>query len=82
MLDAGRNIVTKDEGKAEVSNTFFVSVFNRKTAYPQGNQPPELLDRDREQNRCPAIHAEVVSDLLSHFDTHKSMGSDHIHLSI
>lgn len=47
LLDIVWYIVTKDEEEGEVFNVFFVSVFNRKTGYPQ------LLDpgnRDREQN--------------------------------
>ncbi|RMC20396.1 hypothetical protein DUI87_01245 [Hirundo rustica rustica] len=79
LLDTGRNIVTKDEEKAEVINTFFVSVFNSKTGYPQDNQLTELLDRDREQNRPPAIQEEAVRDLHSHLDAHKSTGQDGIH---
>ena len=39
----------------------------------------ELEDRDREQNGAPIIQGEMVSDLLHHLDTHKSMGLDGIH---
>ncbi|GAB0209778.1 mitochondrial enolase superfamily member 1 [Grus japonensis] len=46
---------------------------------PQGIQPPELEDRDREQNKSPLIQEEAVNDLLHHLDTHKSMGPDGIH---
>ncbi|KAK4820577.1 hypothetical protein QYF61_001817 [Mycteria americana] len=42
-----------------------------------GIQPPEL--EDREQNEAPIIQGEMVSDLLHHLDTHKSMGPDGIH---
>ncbi|KAK4825780.1 hypothetical protein QYF61_002343 [Mycteria americana] len=42
-------------------------------------QPPELEDRDREQSEAPKIQGEMVSDLLHHLDTHKSMGPDGIH---
>lgn len=34
---------------------------------------PQLKDRDWKQNRPPVIQEEVVSDLLSHLGTHKSM---------
>jgi len=44
-----------------------------------GYQPPELEDRDREHNEVPRIQGEMVSDLLHHSDTHKSMGLDGIH---
>ncbi|KAK4824299.1 LOW QUALITY PROTEIN: hypothetical protein QYF61_013044 [Mycteria americana] len=79
LRDAGGNIVTKDEEKAEVLNAFFASVFNSKTSCSLGTQPPELEDRDREQNEAPIVQGEMVSDLLHHLDTHKSMGPDEIH---
>ncbi|KAK4830010.1 hypothetical protein QYF61_008273 [Mycteria americana] len=76
------NIATKHEEKDEVLNDFFASVFNSQTGYPQGIQPPELDDRDREQNKPPIIQEEAVNDLLCHLDTHKSMGLDGIHLRV
>ncbi|KAK4811142.1 LOW QUALITY PROTEIN: hypothetical protein QYF61_019773 [Mycteria americana] len=79
LLDAGGNIVTKDEEKAEVLNAFFASVFNSKTSCSPDTQPPELEDRDGEENEAPIIQGEMVSDLLHHLDTHKSMGPDGIH---
>ncbi|KAK4832988.1 hypothetical protein QYF61_027012 [Mycteria americana] len=79
LLDGGGNTVTKDEEKAEVLNATFTSVFNSKTSCALVTQPPESEDRDRDQNRDPIIQGEMVSDLLHHLDTHKSMGPDEIH---
>ncbi|KAK4818467.1 hypothetical protein QYF61_014169 [Mycteria americana] len=67
------------EDKDHYYNAFFASVFNSQTSYPQGIQPPELEDRDGEQNKPPLIQEEAASDLLRHLDTHKSMGPDGIH---
>ncbi|KAK4818760.1 hypothetical protein QYF61_018932 [Mycteria americana] len=60
-------------------NAFFALVFNSKTSCSWGTQPPELGDRDREQNEAPIIQGKMVSDLLHHVDTHRSMGLDGIH---
>ncbi|KAK4821664.1 hypothetical protein QYF61_027132 [Mycteria americana] len=79
LVDGGGNTVTKDEEKAEVLNAFFASVFNIRANCSLGTQPPELEDRDRDQNGAPIIQGEMVSDLLHHLDTHKSMGPDEIH---
>ncbi|GAB0208346.1 mitochondrial enolase superfamily member 1 [Grus japonensis] len=79
LLDVGGKIVPKDEEKAEVLNAFFASVFSSKTSCSPGTQPPELEDRDGEQNEAPIIQGEVVRELLHHLDTHKSMGPDEIH---
>ncbi|NXM00374.1 LIN1 transcriptase, partial [Tyrannus savana] len=79
LMDSEGNIVNRDEEKAEVLNTYFASVFTRKTGGPQGNWPLELVDRDRKPNSLPVFQEEIVSDLLSHLDPHKSMGPDGIH---
>ncbi|KAK4825821.1 hypothetical protein QYF61_002944 [Mycteria americana] len=52
---------------------------HRKTSCSPGTQPPEREDRDGEQNEAPIIQGQMVSDLLHHLDTHKSMGPDGIH---
>ncbi|PKU44059.1 rna-directed dna polymerase from mobile element jockey-like [Limosa lapponica baueri] len=75
----GGNFATMDEEKAKILNAFFASVFNTQINYPQGVQPPELEDKDGEQNNTPVIHEEVVNDLLMHLDPCKSMGPDGIH---
>ncbi|XP_009703249.1 PREDICTED: syntaxin-binding protein 6, partial [Cariama cristata] len=42
----------------------------------RSTQPPELEDRDREQNEGPIIQGEMVSDQLHHLDVHKPMEPD------
>ncbi|KAK4830017.1 hypothetical protein QYF61_008280 [Mycteria americana] len=79
LVHEGGNTVTKDEEKAEVLNAFFASVFNSRADCSLGTQPLELEDRDGDQNGAPIIQGEMVSDLLHHLDTHKSMGPDEIH---
>ena len=44
--------------KAEVLNAFFASVFNSQTGYAQGIQPPDLEDRNGDQNKTPTIQEE------------------------
>ncbi|KAK4825649.1 hypothetical protein QYF61_001434 [Mycteria americana] len=82
LTDRGGNTMTKDEEKAEVLNAFFVSVFNSRADCSMGIQPVELEDRDGDQTGAPIIQGEMVSDLLHHLDTHKSMGPDEIHARV
>lgn len=78
----GGKIVTKDEEKAEVLNASFPSVSKRQTSYPLGNQPSELVDRDRKKNRFHAIQEEVFGDLLYHVNTHRFVGPGWTHLRV
>ena len=45
----------------------------------QGTKPPELEDRDGEQNKLTITQEETLSNLLPHLDCHKSTGPDKIH---
>jgi len=71
--------VTKDGENAEVLNAFFVSVFDSNTSRAEGTQSPELKHRDGEKNKALIIPGEMVSELLHHLHTHRSMGTDGIH---
>ncbi|KAF4804906.1 hypothetical protein TURU_003856 [Turdus rufiventris] len=60
-------------------NAFFASVFSGKTACPQENYSPGLVDGVREQNDPIVIQEEAVRELLSLLNVHKYMGPDGIH---
>lgn len=78
-MDAGGNIAAKNEEKTGVLNTFFVSVFNSQTSYPQHTQASELEGRNKGQNEFPITQEDTVSELLLYLDAHRSMGLDGVH---
>lgn len=55
------------------------SAYNSKTHCHQGTQPPELQDRDREQNEASTVQEGMFGELLCNLDQHKSMRLDRIH---
>lgn len=82
LFDVGGNILTKDVEKTEALNAFYAPVINSQTSCSGGIQPPELEDRSNGQDEAPIILEEMVSGLLHHLDTHKSMGLDGIRLNV
>ena len=76
-------MTTDDEEKAEVLYSFFTSVFESQTSYPQGTLPLDLKVSGGEQNNPPpTIQVKAVRDLLFHLDCHESMERDGIHLRV
>jgi len=63
LLDAVRNVVTKDEENPEVLNTFLASVFNSKTSSSWSTQAAELEDSGGEKNEALMIQGEIVSNI-------------------
>lgn len=43
---------------------------------------PELVNRERQQNRPTAIQMKVVNELLGHLDNHKPIGPNGNHLRL
>lgn len=68
----GWNITSRDKEKTEVLNDSSTSAFHQKPSSPQDIQPPELEDRNREQNEAPTLQEEVVSELLCSLGVLKS----------
>lgn len=52
-MDTERNLLTKDEERAEILNAFFDLVLTSKTNYFQDTQPPELENKDRNRIKSP-----------------------------
>lgn len=46
VLDMARNVITKDEEKAQINNVLFTSVFNSLASYHQGTQPSDQEDSE------------------------------------
>ncbi|XP_054034985.1 uncharacterized protein LOC128899525, partial [Dryobates pubescens] len=79
LVDMEGNVVTQDEEKAEVLNTFFTSVFTSWKEHLPDSWPAELAEGARELHGFPVFHEQVIGALLSSLDPHKSMGPDGIH---
>lgn len=60
LLDAEENI-SKDEEKGEIIDAFLPQSLTERPAVLRATRPPELVDRDGEQTRCPAIQEKVVT---------------------
>ncbi|GAB0188833.1 serine-rich coiled-coil domain-containing protein 1 [Grus japonensis] len=73
-----RLIVKPKDGNTEELNSLRKQRTSSSSS-KMNSMPPKLEDRGREQNEAPIIQEEMVSDLLHHLDTHKSMGWDGIH---
>lgn len=81
-LDVREDIVTKAKEKAKVLSAAFTSVVNSKISSCLSVQPLERDSRYGEQSKAPRTQEEIISDLLHHLDTQKSMGPDGNHLRV
>eukprot|EP00076_Gallus_gallus_P039593 XP_025005131.1 ADP-ribosylation factor-like protein 6 isoform X4 [Gallus gallus] len=63
----------------DIVPTIGFSIEKFKTSSTSGYKPPELEDRDGEQNKLTITQEETLSNLLPHLDCHKSTGPDKIH---
>jgi len=67
----------------KILNAFFLPFFKSQTNYSWGTLTLDLKVWDEEQNKPPYVGWKQIIDLLLwHWDCHKSMGSDGIHLRV
>ncbi|OWK61773.1 hypothetical protein RLOC_00011756 [Lonchura striata] len=69
----------KGKGRWQMMVSEESSAICAPTKGSQGTQPPDLQDRDREQNEASTIQEGMISELLCNLDQHKSMRPDRIH---
>lgn len=62
-MDQAGKVITEDE-ENDVLNADYTFVINNKTRYPQGNQTPELEEKDEEKN-YPQIKREQLATCYS-----------------
>lgn len=73
----GGIIITQNEEKSKILSTFFASVFNRTTDFPQVSNPVSWNTGSR--MKPPQNKKETFQDLLHLLDTQKSRGPSEIH---
>ncbi|KAK4827350.1 hypothetical protein QYF61_017248 [Mycteria americana] len=75
FVPAGKGLINGEEEEQQQNRS-------STKEHSNGTQPPEPEDRDGDHNGAPIIQGEMVSDLLHHLDTHRSMGPDGIHARV
>lgn len=70
--------VTKDMGKANTLNAFFISLFTDKT-FPQQSQVPENSGKAWSKVEFPSMEEDQVRKHFNKLDTHRSMGRNEMH---